>query len=136
MKSAVRIPILILAGLLSVPLMEIAGILWMRAAPLNIDLTANYFAMVVLPMALLVHFLACLALWKIFEPSPKVGGVTYVGTHVVAQSAALTLMGNPPMDVLVYCIILLFSGSLTQFVFHRYFWCPHCAGPLLGGSDG
>jgi hypothetical protein len=136
MKSAVRIPILILAGFVSVPLMEIAGFLWMRAAPAGIDLTANYFAMVVLPMALLVHFLACLALWKIFEPSPKVGGATYVATHVVAQASALTLMGNPPMDVLTYCSMLLVSGGVTQFVFHRYFWCPACAGPLFGGADG
>lgn len=130
-----RIPLLILAGLLSAPLMEVAGFLWLRAAPAEIDLTANYFSMVILPMALLVHFLVCLVFWKVFERTPRVGGVVYVGTHAVAQAALLAALANPLMDIATYCTILLISGGLTQFVFHRYFWCPQCAGPILGGRS-
>lgn len=131
----IRIPLLILAGLLSAPLMEIAGFFWMRAVPAEIDLTANYFTMIVLPMALLVHFAICLIFWKAFEPTPRIGGVVYVGTHVVTQGGLLTVLGNPLADVGLYCLMLLISGGLTQFVFDRYFWCPQCAGPILGGRS-
>ena len=135
MSAWIRIPILLIAGLASAPLMEIFGVLWMRSAPVEVDLTANYFLMVVLPVALLVHFLFCLVLWKLFEPSPKVGGATYVGTHILAQASLLTSLSNPPADVAVYCLILFISGGFTQFIFHRYFWCPQCAGPPLGGGS-
>lgn len=130
----IRIPLLILAGLLSVILMEIAGALWMRIVPTGVDLTANYFVMVVLPMALLVHFVMCLLFWKAFEPTPRLGGAVYVGTHVIAQASELTFLGNPPADVAMYCLMLLISGAITQFVFDRYFWCPQCAGPVFGGK--
>jgi len=125
-----RIPILLLAGLLSAPLMEVFSVMWMRIVPAEIDLTANYFVMVVLPMALLLHFIMALVLWKPFESRPRVGGVVYVGAHVITQATMLTLLGNPPFDVALYVLMLLISGGLIQFVFHRYFWCPACAGAV------
>ena len=91
--------------------------------------------LLLLPAALLVHVLFCLVLWKFFEPSPKVGGAIYVGTHLIAQVSLLTSLSNPPADVALYGLMLLMSGGLTQFIFHRYFWCPQCAGPLLGGGS-
>ena len=47
----------------------------------------------------------------------------------------IPVMGNPAMDIFAYCMMVLVSGALTQFVFDRYFWCPACAGPLFGGSE-
>lgn len=131
----VRIPMLILAGVLSAPLMEIAGYVWLQVVPLEMDLTAHYFSMVVLPMALLVHFLICLTFWKAFEPTPRLGAAVYVGTHVVAQATLLSLLENPLADIGMYCLMLLVSGSLTQFVFNRYFWCPQCAGPIFAARS-
>ena len=82
----IRFPVLILAGLLSMPLMEVFSMLWFRVAPANLDLTANYFLMVVLPAALVLHFLMALLLWKAFEPSPKTGGAVYLACDPVASS--------------------------------------------------
>jgi hypothetical protein len=126
----IRFPVLILAGLLSMPLMEVFSMLWFRVAPANLDLTANYFLMVVLPAALVLHFLMALLLWKAFEPSPKTGGAVYLGTHITAQVIELSYLGNPLADVVSYGLVLLLSGSLILFVFNRYFWCPQCAGPI------
>ena len=131
----IRIPLLILAGILSAPLMEAAGFFWMQIAPAEIDLTANYFTMIVLPMALLVHFVNCLIFWKAFEPTPRTGGAVYVGTHMLTQGTLLIVLGNPMADVALYCLMVLISGGLTQFFFDRYFWCPQCAGPILGGRS-
>ena len=125
----VRIPVLILFGLLSAPLMEVLSVIWMRTAPMAMDLTANYFAMVVLPAALVLHFVIALLLWKAFEPNPKVGGAIYLGTHIATQASILTYLGNPAADVALFCLTLLGSGGLILFVFDRYFWCPHCIPP-------
>lgn len=125
-----RFPALILAGLLSMPLMEVFSVLWLQAAPVSLDLTANYFLMVVLPAALVLHFLMAVLLWKAFEPNPKIGGAVYLGTHIITQVTELTLLGNPLADVVSYGLVLLFSGSLILYVFDRYFWCPQCAGPV------
>ena len=122
--------LLILAGLLSAPLMEVGSVVWMRILPGAMDLTASYFAMVVLPVALVLHFLSALLLWKAFEPAPKKGGTIYLTTHIVTQATVLSLSGNPVMDVLSFCVVLLLSGSLMLFVFNRYFWCPQCTGPV------
>lgn len=126
----IRYPILIFAGLLSAPLMEIISMIWMQIMPLTADLTANYFATVVLPVALLLHFLMALALWKAFEPAPRSGGVTYLGCHVAAQVAMLSYFHNPVADIALFALMLMISGGLMLFVFNRYFWCPLCAGPI------
>lgn len=125
----IRIPALILAGLLSAPLMEVLSFFWMQIVPLNVDLTANYFVMVVLPMALVLHFLLALLCWKAFEPAPGAGSVIYLGTHMLAQGTMLTVLGNPALDVAFFCLALLTSGSLVLFVFNHYLWCPRCAAP-------
>ncbi len=126
----VRYPILVLAGLLSAPLMEVLGMLWLDVVPAEADLTASYFPTVVLPVAIVVHFLAALILWKAFEPAPKPAGVVYLLSHMAAQGAMLATFNNPPGDILAFLGILLLSGSVILFVFDRYFWCPQCAGPI------
>lgn len=123
----IRFPVLLLAGLLSAPLMDLGSVAWMQMMPPSIDLTANYFAMVVLPVALILHFAVALICWKAFEPSPLAGSVVYLGTHLVAQALMLNLLLNPLADILVYDLILLGTGSTILFVFNRYFWCPACA---------
>ena len=97
-----------------------------RTMPLDMDLTASYFSMVVLPVALILHFLMALLFWKAFEPRPTTGGAAYLLTHIAAQGIMLTLLGNPFMDVARYLLMLAISGSLILFVFNRYFWCPKC----------
>ncbi len=126
----IRYLILVVAGLVSAPLMEVGSLVWMDAAPIYLDLTANYFVMVVLPVALLVHFSMALICWKAFEPITPRGAPVYLGTHLAAQAAMLSVLGNPLMDILPFLITLLVSGSLILFVFTRYFWCPRCAGPV------
>lgn len=126
----IRYPILILAGLLSAPLMEFASMAWMKIMPQSADLTANYFPAVVLPVALLLHFVVALALWKAFEPAPKSGGAVYLGCHVVAQALLLNSFHNPMADIAMFVLMLLISGTLVLFIFNRYFWCPQCAGPV------
>ena len=68
----VRIPVLILFGLLSAPLMELLSVIWMRTAPMAMDLTANYFAMVVLPAALVLHFVIALLLGELADQALRV----------------------------------------------------------------
>jgi len=126
----IRYPILIFAGLLSAPLLEIASIIWMQIMPQSADLTANYFPTVVLPVALLLHFIMALVLWKAFEPAPKSGGATYLGCHVVTQIIMLNYFHNPAADIAMFVLMLLISGGLVLFVFNRYFWCPQCAGSV------
>jgi len=123
----IRFPVLILAGILSAPLMDLGSVAWMRILPAGFDLTANYFLMVVLPVALVLHFAVALLLWKAFEPSPGVSGIVYVGTHLTAQAVMLTLFLNPIHDILIYLLVILASGTVVLFVFNRYFWCPTCA---------
>jgi hypothetical protein len=108
--------------------------LWMKLLPVSVDLTANYFSAVVLPMALCLHFLMALVLWKAFEPAPRTGGAIYVGAHMVAQGLMLNAFFNPPADIALFLGILLASGSLMIFVFNRYFWCPQCANAASIGS--
>ena len=123
----IRFPLLVLAGLLSAPLMDLGSVAWMQMLPPTLDLTANYFAMVVLPVAMILHFAVALLFWKAFEPSPGKGSVVYLGTHLAAQAAWLSMFLNPIADILVYDLVLLGTGSAVLFVFNRYFWCPACA---------
>ncbi len=125
----VRILLVVLAGIASTPLMEVLAVLWMRTLPADIDLTANYFLSVVLPMALVLHFAMALLLWKVFEPSPRRNPAIYLSSHILAQATMLTVLGNPLADVVFFCITLLGSGTLVMTVFNRYFWCPTCAAP-------
>ncbi|MFV2091034.1 MAG: hypothetical protein ACC642_10265 [Pseudomonadales bacterium] len=125
----VRILLLIVAGLISAPLMEVLSVIWFRTLPAGIDLTANYFLSVVLPMALILHFIMALLLWKVFEPDPKRYCTIYVGTHVLTEAAMLTILGNPMADVALFCLTVIASGALVMTVFSRYFWCPACAAP-------
>ena len=126
----VRYPVLVLAGLLSAPLMEILGMLWLDLVPAEADLTASYFSTVVLPVAIVVHFLAALVCWKAFEPAPKSGSIVYLLSHMTAQGAMLATFNNPLGDIVAFLGVLLASGSVILFVFHRYFWCPQCAGTI------
>ncbi len=126
----IRYPVLVLAGVLSAPLLEIVGMLWMQIMPLSADLTANYFAGVVLPAALFLHFVMALVLWKAFEPAPKKGGATYLSCHIITQAVMLNFFHNPVADIAMILLMVLVSGSLMLFVFNRYFWCPQCAGPI------
>ena len=123
----IRFPVLVVAGLLSAVLMDLGSIGWMRLMPPGLDLTANYFLMVVLPVALVLHFAMALLLWKAFEPSPGSSSVVYLGTHLVAQAALLKVFLNPLNDILIYLLVILASGAVVLFVFNRYFWCPTCA---------
>ena len=100
---------------------------WMQIMPTSADLTANYFAVVVLPTALFLHFVMALLLWKAFEPAPRSGGAVYLGCHIVTQALMLNYFQNPAADIAMFVLTLLISGSLMLFVFNRYFWCPHCA---------
>lgn len=122
----IRYPILILAGLLSAPLMELGGIAWLALLPAGLDLTANYFVMTVLPVALILYFLMALLLWKAFEPAPRSGIATYLAAHLTAQALLLNSIGNPPADIAFYALSLLVAGGLIFVVFERYFWCPVC----------
>lgn len=126
----IRYPVLILMGALSAPLMEVLSMLWMQILPASADLTANYFTAVVLPVALCLHFVMALVLWKAFEPAPLTGGAVYLGTHLLVQGIMLNAFFNPPLDILIFLAVLLTSGSLMIFVFNRYFWCPRCAGAV------
>ena len=126
----IRYPVLVLAGVLSAPLLEIIGMIWMQIMPMSADLTANYFATVVLPAALFLHFVMALVLWKAFEPAPKSGGAVYLGCHIATQAVMLNFFHNPPADIAMFALMLLLSGGLMLFVFNRYFWCPQCAGPI------
>jgi len=126
----IRYPVLVVMGLLSAPLMEIISMICMHLLPASFDLTANYFTAVVLPMALFLHFLMALILWKAFEPAPRSGGAVYVGAHMAAQAVMLNSFFNPPADIALFLTIILGSGTLMIFVFNRYFWCPQCAGTV------
>ncbi|HEY5647140.1 MAG TPA: hypothetical protein VIS76_14410 [Pseudomonadales bacterium] len=95
--------------------------------PAGLDLTGNYFLMVVLPVALVLHFSMAVLLWKAFEPSPGPSSAIYLGAHATAQAILLNLFLNPIQDILVYLLVILASGSLVLFVFNRYFWCAACA---------
>lgn len=123
----IRYPLLIIAGLLSAVLMDLLSVVWMQAAPARLDLTAHYFLMVVLPVALVLYFTVAVVFWKAFEPSPLIGSVVYLGTHLAAQALMLNYFYNPIADIVVYEVILLAAGSTVLFVFNRYFWCPACA---------
>jgi len=128
MKAWIRIPLLVLAGLICAPLMEFGTMFWFEALPASMDLTGNYFLMVVLPVALVLHFLMALVLWKVFEPAPRQGTALFLSAHVVAQALLLNQFNNPPTDILIYCLVLIASGSAVLFVFNRYFWCQECMG--------
>lgn len=123
----IRYPILVVAGLLSAPLLDIGSVLWMRLMPMSLDLTANYILMVVLPVVLVLHFSMALILWKAFEPAPFPGSATYLGTHAAAQAFMLALLNNPPMDIVEVVLTLLASGTIILYVFDRYFWCQACS---------
>lgn len=123
----IRFPVLILAGLISAPLMDLGSVAWMQTMPAALDLTANYFLMVVLPVALILHFAMAVLLWKAFEPSPGPSSAAYLGAHATAQAVLLNVLLNPIQDILVYLLVILASGSLVLFVFNRYFWCAACA---------
>ena len=126
----VRYMVLILMGVLSAPLMEVLAAIWLQILPTSADLTAHYFTAVVLPAALFLHFVMALVLWKAFEPAPIPGGAAYLGAHLIAQGLMLNALHNPPADIAAYLAVLLGSGCLMVFVFKRYFWCPHCVGPV------
>ncbi|MGD8417783.1 MAG: hypothetical protein PVH91_12050 [Pseudomonadales bacterium] len=123
----IRYPILVVAGLLSAPLLDIGSVVWMRLMPMSLDLTANYILMVVLPVVLILHFSMALILWKAFEPAPFPGSAVYLGTHAASQTLMLTLLNNAPMDIVEVVLTLLASGTLILYVFNRYFWCQACA---------
>ncbi len=123
----IRYPVLILMGALSAPLLEILAMFWMQVLPAGFDLTAHYFTAVVLPVALFLHFVMAIVLWKAFEPAPLSGGAAYLGTHLLVQGIMLKGFFNPPLDIVYFLSVLLMSGCLMLFVFNRYFWCPHCA---------
>ena len=110
------------AGLLSVALSEIFSITWMTVAPANLDLTANYFLSVVVPAVLLVHLTMTLIFWKALARNPGRNCGLFIGTHAIAQAAALFLMNNPPADIASYVAIILLSGALVSTVFRRYIW--------------
>jgi len=128
-RTIIRYLLLVLAGMISAPLMDIGSIVWMNLLPADLDLTANYFLMVVLPVALIVHFVAALVLWKAFEPAPKPAAATYLGTHIATQIFWLANFGNPVTDIAAFSVVLLASGSGVLYVFNRYFWCPACIEP-------
>ena len=117
-----RTALAFIAGLLSVALSEIFSITWMTVAPANLDLTANYFLSVVVPAVLLVHLSTTLIFWKALAPNPGRNCGFFIGTHAIAQGAALFLLNNPPADIASYVAIILLSGALVSTVFRRYIW--------------
>lgn len=112
----------IIAGLLSVPLTEIFTVTWLRNAPADLDLTANFFSSVVFPVVLSIHLLMMLTFWKALARNPVRNCLLYVATHAVALSLMLNLFGNPLGDIAIYVGIICLSGLLISAVFRRYLW--------------
>ncbi len=117
-----RTALAFIAGLVSVALSEAFSVTWMMIAPANLDLTANYFLSVVVPAVLLVHLSITLIFWKALAPNPGPNCGFFIGTHAIAQGAALFLLNNPPADIASYVAIILLSGALVSTVFRRYIW--------------
>ena len=117
-----RTALAFIAGLLSVALSEVFSITWMMVAPASLDLTASYFLSVVVPAVLLVHLSMTLIFWKVLAPNPGRNCGFFIGTHAIAQGAALFLLNNPPADIASYVAIILLSGALVSTVFRRYIW--------------
>jgi len=127
--SFVRIALSIFAGLLSAVLTESLSVVAMKAAPLGMDLTGDFFVSVLIPVVLCVHVAMALVFWKAFEPNPLLNPILFVAAHAAFQSAELATFGNPMRDIGLYVAIIVASGTLVSWVFRRYFWCPACAQP-------
>ena len=117
-----RTALAFIAGLLSVALSEIFSITWMTVAPANLDLTANYFLSGGVPAVLLGQLSITLIFWKALAPNPGRNCGFFIGTHAIAQGAALFVLNNPPADIASYVAIILLSGALVSTVFRRYIW--------------
>ena len=124
-----RYVVLVIAALISAPLFEVLSMVWLRLLPASADLTGNYVATVAAPVALCLHFMWALALWKLFEPIANRGSVVFVGTHAMAQGALLAVLGNHVGDVIAVTAVVALSGTMVMGAFSRYIWCPHCAYP-------
>ena len=133
--SALRILILIIAGVISAPLLDVVSMAWMRSAPMGIDLVGNYFTSVAIPIVMIIHLLAALLLWKLFEPQAIRNCCIYVLSHAIAQAAMWNAFNNPVGDIVSIVVIILLSGGLVMGVFHRFFWCPACMQINQGTSD-
>lgn len=124
--GALRVSLVILAGLLSAPLTDLLGIYWMSLAPGDLDLTGSYFLSVVTPAVLFLHLSMALLLWALFSREPTRNPIAYVAAHAIAQAAMLNALDNPSADIAIYVTIILLSGAAVMGSFRYYLWCPHC----------
>ena len=126
-STALRTAGVVLVGLVSAPALEVFSVLWMMAAPRDLDLTGNYHLSVTVPATLVLHVVVCLAAgWKLFNPNPVRHSIIFVAVHCTAQFLLLSSVGNDFTTAAINTLIVAASGTLVTATMCRYFWCETC----------
>ena len=122
MVAALKILLLIVAGVVAFFITEIGVMVWLTFAPNSLGLAGHYLTASVLPVVVLVAILAALVLWKILAASPIRNGTIFSSVFVAVEVYELLQRGNPPLMIAGYAAIVLCVCAVVFITFARLFW--------------
>ena len=122
MVAALKILLMIVAGVVAFFITEIGVVVWLTFAPNSLGLAGHYLTASVLPVVVLVAVLSALVLWKILAASPFRNGAIFSSVFVAVEVYELLQRGNPPLMVAGYAAIVFCVCAIVFFTFARLFW--------------
>lgn len=120
--AALKMVLLVFAGLLGVIATEAGVVAWLSYAPRGLDLTGYFFTLTILPVVVLVVVLAALLLWKILAANPLRNCLIFGVVYLAAETYGVWQLGNPLSVVATYGMIIAGVCAVVFTLFAHFIW--------------
>lgn len=121
-SDAVKVVAVALVAVLGVLPTEVLGFLWMALLRSYFDVTAYLFFLVTGPVVGAMAATQAFALSRIYRTRPMLLAAVYVVAYAATYAFWLSLIFNPPGDVLRYAAIVVIVGGIIMVLFARFAW--------------
>ena len=121
-STAASIAVIALTALLGVVPTEVLGIIWITLLQGQVEVTANLFILVPMPVVAAMIALHAFALSGIYRPRLLPFAALYLGVYAAGYAFFLSQLFNPPADIARYVVIVLVAGAVIFSLFWRLSW--------------
>ena len=121
-SGGASVALIAVVALLGVLPTEVLSIVWITFLQNHADVTANLFVLIPAPVVALMIAIQALALTRIYRSRPLPLSAVYLGVFALVYALWLSMLFNPPADILRYVIAILVAGSIVYAGVWRFVW--------------
>lgn len=120
--DAVKAAAVALVAVLGVVPTELLSILWLTVLQDYLEVTAYLFVLVTTPVVAVLTTIQALALSRVYRARPVLLAAVHLGVYAAAYAFWLSLMFNPPGDIVRFAAVVLIVGAIVMALFARFAW--------------